>query len=77
MTASGFVAQYQLNADQAEFLDLIVDSLTESGIVDPASFYESPFTDLDDMGIAGIFNRDQAQQIIKIVRALNEAVAAA
>ncbi len=74
---SGFVAQYQLNADQAEFLDLIVDSLTESGIVDPASFYESPFTDLDDMGIAGIFNRDQAQEIVKIVRALNDAVAAA
>ncbi|MCA0857282.1 DEAD/DEAH box helicase family protein [Phaeobacter italicus] len=73
---SSFVSHYQLNADQAEFLDLIVDSLTESGIVEPASFYESPFTDLDDMGIAGIFDRDQAQEIIKIVRSLNNAVAA-
>lgn len=73
---SGFAARHQLNGDQAEFIDLIIDSLTESGIVDPASFYESPFTDLDDMGIAGIFNRDQAQEIIKIVRSLNDSVAA-
>lgn len=73
---STFVSKNQLNADQVEFLDMVVDSLTESGFVDPVSFYESPFTDLDDMGIAGIFSRDQAQEIIKIVRTLNEAVAA-
>lgn len=73
---SQFIAANQLNADQAEFLDLVVDSLTESGIVDPATFYESPFTDLDDMGIAGVFTREQAQEIIKIVRSLNEAAAA-
>lgn len=73
---SGFVAMHQLNANQTEFLDLIINSLTESGYVDPSSFYESPFTDLDDMGISGIFSREQTQQIIQIVRALNDAVAA-
>lgn len=73
---SAFVALHQLNADQTEFLDLVINSLTEAGYVDPASFYESPFTDLDDMGIAGIFDRDQAKEIIRIVRALNDAVAA-
>ncbi|MEY8837661.1 type I restriction-modification enzyme R subunit C-terminal domain-containing protein, partial [Cribrihabitans sp. XS_ASV171] len=73
---STFVAQHQLNADQTEFLDLIVDSLTESGFVDPASFYESPFTDLDDMGIAGVFSREQTQEIVRIVGRLNDAAAA-
>ncbi|WP_024716988.1 DEAD/DEAH box helicase family protein [Gluconobacter oxydans] len=73
---STFVGLHQLNADQTEFLDLVINSLTEAGYVDPASFYESPFTDLDDMGIAGIFDRDQAKEIIQIVRALNDAVAA-
>ncbi|MFW8636743.1 DEAD/DEAH box helicase family protein [Cribrihabitans pelagius] len=73
---STFVSQNQLNADQAEFLDMVIDSLTESGFVDPVSFYESPFTDLDDMGIAGIFSREQVQEIIQIVRGLNDAVAA-
>ncbi|WP_048852390.1 type I restriction-modification enzyme R subunit C-terminal domain-containing protein, partial [Komagataeibacter europaeus] len=73
---STFVGLHQLNADQTEFLDLVINSLTEAGYVDPASFYESPFTDLDDMGIAGIFDRDQAKEIIQIVRTLNDAVAA-
>ena len=73
---SKFVTKYQLSGDQTEFVDLIVDSLTESGVVDPKTFYESPFTDLDDMGIAGIFNRDQVQEIIKIIRTLNDAIAA-
>jgi type I restriction enzyme R subunit len=64
-----------LNAERTEFLNLVVDRLTEGGKVDPGIFYESPFTDLDDMGIAGIFARDQAQGIINNVRAMNEAVA--
>ena len=55
---SGFVANHQLSADQTEFLDAVIDSLTETGIVDPQSFYESPFTDLDDLGIAGLFDRE-------------------
>ena len=73
---SAFVAQHELTADQTEFLDLVIDSLTESGFVEPQVFYESPYTDIDDMGIAGVFDRVQTQEIIKIVRALNNAVAA-
>lgn len=73
---SAFVSQHQLTADQTEFLEIIINSLTETGFVDPASFYESPFTDMDDMGIAGIFDREQTKEIIAIVRSLNDAVAA-
>lgn len=73
---SAFVARHELTADQTEFLDLVIDSLTESGFVEPQVFYESPYTDIDDMGIAGVFDRVQTQEIIKIVRALNDAVAA-
>jgi type I restriction enzyme R subunit len=73
---SKFVTQHQLNSNQTEFLDLVIDSLTETGIVEPATFYESPFTDLDDMGISGIFDRKQTSEIIKIVRMLNASAAA-
>ena len=73
---SKFVTQHQLNGNQTEFLDLVIDSLTETGIVEPATFYESPFTDLDDMGIAGLFDRAQTSEIIQIVRILNGSVAA-
>ncbi|WP_394198541.1 DEAD/DEAH box helicase family protein [Litoreibacter albidus] len=73
---SEFVTRHDLTADQTEFLDLVIDSLTESGFVEPQVFYESPYTDIDDMGIAGVFDRVQTQEIIKIVRTLNDAVAA-
>lgn len=73
---SKFVTQHHLSGDQTEFLDLVINSLTESGIVEPETFYESPFTDLDDLGIAGVFDRKQASEIIQIVRTLNASVAA-
>jgi type I restriction enzyme R subunit len=65
-----------LNADQIEFLDLIINTLTENGEIDPARFYESPFTDIDTMGIGGVFGPAGAKEIIRIVRELNAAVAA-
>ena len=57
-----------------EFVDLIISSLSENGIIDPALFYESPFTDIDDQGISGIFDEEQTGQVIQIVRKLNEVV---
>jgi type I restriction enzyme R subunit len=57
-------------------VDLVIDSLTETGSVEPATFYESPFTDLDDMGIAGLFDRAQTSEIIQIVKISNGSVAA-
>ena len=71
-----FSASRQLAPDPLEFLDLIVDSLTENGFVDPASFYASPFTDIDDQGIRRVFSTDEAQEMIAIVRKFNEAAAA-
>lgn len=73
---SSFTSGKQLTADQIEFLDLIIDSLAENGEVDPARFYESPFTDIDAMGISAVFGKDAAQQVIRIVQSLNGAAAA-
>ncbi len=44
-----------LSSSQLEFVNLIIDHLCESGIVDPRRFYESPFTDIDARGIIGLF----------------------
>jgi type I restriction enzyme R subunit len=68
---SGFIADRHLTADQLEFLDRIIDALTETGFVDPKNFYESPYTDIDSQGIVGVFPKEQAKQIIEIVKGLN------
>ncbi|WP_374636855.1 DEAD/DEAH box helicase family protein [Paracoccus sp. (in: a-proteobacteria)] len=72
-----FLSSRHLTGDQIEFIDMILDSLTENGLIDPKLFYESPFTDIDAMGIAGVFGREDAQQVIQIVRRLNDAASAA
>ena len=71
---SDFISGNALNADQIEFVDQIIKSLSENGIVDPAQFYESPFTDFSESGISGVFDDEQAGQVIQIVRQLNEVV---
>jgi type I restriction enzyme R subunit len=55
---------------------MIVNALSENGLIDPEMFYESPFTDIDDQGIVGVFGVEKAKEIISIVRRLNAAVAA-
>jgi type I restriction enzyme R subunit len=73
---SNFAATNQLSANQTEFIELIINSLCENGVVDPKSFYESPYTDLDDMGINGLFDPTQTAQIVSLVRSINETAAA-
>ncbi len=74
---SAFMSAQQLNSDQTEFIDMIIDHLTDTGIVEPKAFYESPFSDIDDLGIAGVFNKDHAAQIIQIVQKVNDTAVAA
>jgi type I restriction enzyme R subunit len=73
---SGFIADRSLTADQLEFLDRIIDALTETGFVDPKNFYESPYTDIDSQGIVGVFPTEQAKEIIEIVKRINQVEAA-
>lgn len=45
---AGFLAVRTLNANQIEFVNLIIEHLTERGAMDPRRLYESPFTDFDE-----------------------------
>ncbi|MGO4387400.1 type I restriction-modification enzyme R subunit C-terminal domain-containing protein [Microvirga sp. 2YAF29] len=62
-----FLAGKNFSADQIEFLNMVIDHLTERGAMDPRLLYESPFTDLDDLGVAGIFAEGDVTQVISIL----------
>jgi type I restriction enzyme, R subunit len=61
---AGFLADKNLNANQIEFIDMIINYLTEHGVMDAALLYESPFTDITPQGPDGLFTSAQVDELI-------------
>ncbi len=74
---AGFVAAGPLTANQIEFVDMVVDHLTEYGAMSAGLLYESPFTDLAASGPDGIFNTTQIERIFEILQGVHSAATAA
>jgi type I restriction enzyme, R subunit len=71
-----FIEGRALTSTQYDFLDMIVDHLTARGIVDPALLYESPFTDVDPYGVAGVFGEHEVAEIVSILDRIRDRAAA-
>ena len=63
----GFLSNTTLNANQIEFVNLVIDHLTQSGWLDPSRLYETPFIDFSSRGVAGLFKPEQVTQLISIL----------
>jgi type I restriction enzyme, R subunit len=61
-------------ANQIRFVENIIDYLTQNGVMNPGLLYESPFTDLHSSGLDGVFNDDEADEIVAKVRSFTETV---
>jgi len=61
---SGFLSDKTLSANQIDFVDLIVNHLTEHGMMEAAQLYESPFTDLTPHGPEGLFSRTTVDELM-------------
>jgi type I restriction enzyme R subunit len=55
-------------------VETIIDHLTQNGVMDPGLLYEPPFTDLHHKGLDGVFEDDDANQIVLLVDSFNETV---
>lgn len=71
-----FLAGKTFTANQIEFIDLIIDHLTERGVMDPRRLYESPFTDFDDQGVNGVFELGDVKEIVKLINDVRARAAA-
>ncbi len=74
---ASFIAGKALSANQIEFINLVVDHLTEHGIVEPGALYESPFTDLTPRGPDGLFSPVQLDELIRTLEAVQATAKAA
>jgi type I restriction enzyme, R subunit len=63
----GFLVGKTLSANQIQFVNLVIDYLTQSGWMSAAQLYESPFTDYSSKGVEGIFSSEQVGQLVGIL----------
>lgn len=64
---NGFVAGKTLNANQLEFVKLIVSHLTERGVMDVDQLYKSPFTSYAPQGPDVLFTSDQVDELVGVL----------
>ena len=62
-----FLGKQTYNADQINFIDLIVSDLTQNGVVTASRFYESPFTDITPQGPQQLFSPDQIDELTRVL----------
>jgi type I restriction enzyme R subunit len=66
-----------LTANQLEFVSLIVDHLTENGVVGAAQLYESPFTDITPHGPDALFRASEMEELFRALEAVRATAVAA
>lgn len=64
-------------SQQIDFVNLIVDHLTEHGVMDAARLYESPFTDVTPRGPDGIFSSEQVDALVAVLEGIRASAVAA
>ena len=72
-----FISGKTLSANQIEFINLIVNHLTQHGVMEASRLYESPFTDLTPQGPDGLFTTVEVVELIKTIERVNAAAVAA
>lgn len=63
------------NEKQIRFIEMMIEHLTQRGVLEPSQLYEPPFNQIHYEGIDGVFGDSDADEIFEVVEAFNEAVA--
>ena len=73
---AGFMSGRSLRADQIEFLDVVVEHLTQQGMLEPERLYESPFTDQHEQGVSGLFDDAEITTLFDLLQTIKARAAA-
>ena len=64
---AGFIGGRRLDANQLDFVTLVVEQLTQNGVMEAGRLYESPFTDVAPQGPEEIFDDGQVEELVMII----------
>lgn len=62
-----FLANSNYSANQIHFINLVINDLTQNGVVSASRFYEAPYTAISAVGPQGLFTQDQIAEIDSIL----------
>lgn len=72
----GFLATGTATAAQIEFINMVIEHLTDQGVMDPALLYEAPFTDVAPTGPDHLFGEERVTQLFSKIEAINASAVA-
>lgn len=54
---------------------MVIEHLTEKGVMDPGLLYESPFIDMAPEGPQQVFDFEKTRRLVEVIKGLNESAA--
>jgi type I restriction enzyme R subunit len=72
---AGFLDGKKLTANQIQFVNLVIDYLTQAGWMSAAQLYETPFTDYSPRGVDGVFTLEHVTQLIGVLDGIRASAA--
>lgn len=64
---SDFISGSTATPNQIEFINLVVQELTQTGVMEPERLFQSPFTDMNAQGPMGIFQPSKVTQLVDVL----------
>ncbi|MDZ7740201.1 MAG: type I restriction-modification enzyme R subunit C-terminal domain-containing protein [Bacteroidota bacterium] len=66
-----FLDEGNLTANQIRFINTIIDHFSINGYLNKAMLFESPFTEINDQGMSGLFEKKETDKLIEIISGIN------
>ena len=71
-----FLAAGTATAAQIEFVNMVIEHLTDQGVLDPALLYDPPFTDVAPTGPDTMFGEEKVTRLFAKIAEINQSAVA-